>query len=184
MKLSEWAKLQGVHYQTAWRWWKAGKLPVSATQMPSGTVIIDTTTSTKKVVIYSRVSSLAKKADLERQIKRCEDFCVANGYQIDKIYKEIASGMNDNRKQLNKLFDANPSTIIVEHRDRLTRFGFNYIEKLLLKANCNIIVINRDAIQEDDLMKDLVAIITSFCCRLYGLSKSTNKIKKLKEIIK
>ena len=73
------------------------------------------------------------------------------------------------------MIDSNPSIIIIEHKDRLTRFGFNYLEKLLSKLNCQIIVVNRDTEDEKDLIKDLVAIITSFCCRLYGLRRGSKK---------
>jgi putative resolvase len=89
--------------------------------------------------------------------------------------------MNDKRKQLCLMLDSNPTHIIVEHKDRLTRFGFNYLEKLLSKLGCEIVVMNRDSEDETDLMKDLVSIITSFCCRLYGLRRGQNKAKKLKE---
>lgn len=184
MKLSTWAAKQGISYQTAWRWWKAGKLPVPAKQMPSGTVIIEEITTKinqQNVVIYCRVSSHNKKDDLDRQIKRCKEFCNANGLIIKKVYKEIASGMNDNRRQLQKLFNEDFSTIVVEHKDRLTRFGFNYIETLLNKLGKNIIVIDRDKEEQDDLMKDLISIITSFCCRLYGMRRGKNKANKLKD---
>lgn len=186
MKLSTWAKKQGICYDTAWRWFHAGTMPCKATQLPTGTIIVteeDKTILEKgNVVIYCRVSSTNKKDDLERQIQRCSEFACAQGLPVDKMYKEIASGMNDNRRELHRMLDSNPTTIIVEHKDRLTRFGFNYLEKLLLKLNCKIIVINRDAECETDLMKDLVSIITSFCCRLYGLRRGRNKAQVIRNL--
>ena len=123
------------------------------------------------------MSNHNRKDDLNRQVERITEFASASGYAVDKIFKEIASGMNDNRPQFWKMLDNNPSVIIVEHKDRLTRFGFNYLEKLLNKLNCQIVVINKDIEDETDLIKDLVAIITSFCCRLYGLRRGTKKAK-------
>lgn len=185
MKLSNWAKKQGISYQTAWRWWKNGKLPVDAEQMKSGTIIIkeQPKVQKEKVVIYCRVSNQSRKKEIKYQIKRCEDFCIANGWSISKTYKEIASGMNDNRKQLWKMLNDKPTKIVIENKDRLTRFGYNYLERLLKPNGCEIVVINASETDEEDLIKDLVSIITSFCCRLYGLRRGNNKSKKIKNII-
>ena len=186
MKLSDWARKQGIHYMTAYGWFKAGKMPVSCYQAPSGTLMVNTEEikdGIDKVVIYARVSSHDKKADLLRQVTRCEDFCAGRGYSISGIYKEIASGMNDTRKQLWKMIDSKPTIIIVEHKDRLTRFGFEYINRLLTKQGCKIVVINSETIEETDLIKDMIAIVTSFCCRLYGARRGQNKAKQIKEII-
>jgi predicted site-specific integrase-resolvase len=135
----------------------------------------------KETHIYCRVSSHNKKADLQRQIERCKDFCFKNGWSISSVTKEIASGMNDKRPKLMKLLNSNPTRIVVEHKDRLTRFGFNYFDVLLPKLNCELIVIDKDHQEENDLMKDLISIITSFCCRLYGLRKGKNKATKIKK---
>ena len=79
MKLSEWAKKQGIAYVTAWRWFKKGKLPVKAYKTPTGTILVEQKPeiSNLDTVVYCRVSSYEKKDDLLRQGKRCEDFCVA-----------------------------------------------------------------------------------------------------------
>jgi putative resolvase len=186
MKLSDWAREQGLHYMTAYGWFKSGKMPVPCYQTASKTIMVESSKiiNNLNVVIYARVSSHDKKEDLLRQVTRCEAFCLAKGYSINGVYKEIASGMNDNRKQFWKMIDTNPTTIVVEHKDRLTRFGFEYINRLLLKQNCHIEVINRDAIEETDLIKDMISIITSFCCRLYGARRGQHKAKDIKEIIK
>jgi predicted site-specific integrase-resolvase len=187
MKLSEWAKRNGLTYQTAHRLFKANKLPAEGRQLATGTILIDDNDSYQKVnlktYIYSRVSSPTKKEDLQRQAERCSKFAEANGWEIEKVIKEVGSGMNDNRKKLNSLIDKEPKRIIVEHKDRLTRFGFNYLERTLTLLNYELIVINRDQENEADLMKDLVAIITSFCCRLYGLRRGKTKTKEIKEQI-
>lgn len=92
--------------------------------------------------------------------------------------------MNDRRKELMKmLLDCKPSMIVIENKDRLTRFGFNYIDCLLDRLNCKIVTINEMAEDEKDLMTDMVSILTSFCCRLYGLRRGHNKVNKMKSIM-
>lgn len=186
MKLQQWAKNQGITYKTAWKWVKNDTMPCPFEQLPTGTIIVhpnlSVNTKSKTVCIYGRVSSSKQKDDLKRQIQRCEDFALANGLQIDKTYKEIASGMNDKRPELIKLLENCPDVIVVEHKDRLTRFGFNYIELLLKKQNCEILVINKEDNDEYDLIQDMISIVTSFCCRLYGKRRGLNKAKQIKEI--
>lgn len=187
MKLSEWCKKQGICYKTGWNWFKEGKLPVDAVQTASGTILINEKSGAleeikkeKHANIYCRVSSHDKKADLTRQVKRCEEFAKLNGYTIDKVYKEVASGMNDKRSQLMKMFNTNTQYLIVEHKDRLTRFGFNYIEVFYKQLGKEIIVINKEDNDTSDLIKDLISIITSFCCRIYGVRRGKNKAERLK----
>ena len=140
---------------TAYRWFKANKLPVQAYQSQTGTIIIQSSdklvkeNKNKTVFIYGRVSSYAKKDDLIRQVQRCGDFAAARGLSVTKVIKEVASGMNDKRPLLMGLFKQKPDVIIIEHKDRLTRFGFNYIETLLAQLGTEIIVINRDQEEKD-----------------------------------
>ncbi|MCI0388476.1 MAG: IS607 family transposase [Acidobacteria bacterium] len=186
MKLSDWAKSQGITYQTAWRWFKAGKLPVKTVQAPSGTILVEPerpAIESRSAWIYSRVSSPEKKGDLDRQAERCIAFCSANGWVVEVVIKEIASGMNDNRPKLKKLVASKPSRIVVEHKDRLTRFGFGYFEQLLPMIGCELVVMNRDKEEKDDLLKDLIAIITSFCCRLYGLRRGQRKAREIQALL-
>lgn len=192
MKLITWAKNNGISYMTAYRWFHSNKLPVKAYQTETGTIlvqddnnqtIIPNNKSNNVVHIYCRVSSHNKKEDLNRQVERCNEFCLTNGWQVLSITKEIASGMNDNRPKLNKLLESNPTRLVIENKDRLTRFGFNYFNLLLPKIGCELIVINHEQVEESDLMKDLISVITSFCCRLYGLRKGQNKAKQIKETI-
>lgn len=188
LKLSDWAIKNGVSYQTAWNWFNSKKMPVSAIQTSTGTILVeDVTTPTNKInntYIYARVSSSNKKQDLENQLKLCENFCMANGWTVEKSFKEIASGMNDNRKKLNFILQNPPTKLVILHKDRLTRFGFNYIETLLKHVGCELIVINRDLEDESDILKDFIVIITSFCCRLYGARIGQSKALKMKEQLK
>ena len=128
MKLSQWAKQQGISYTTAWRMWKGGRLPVPAEQMPTGTVIVHAEDPKMAgVALYARVSSADQKSDLDRQMARLTEFAVANRLPIDDAVKEVGSGMNGHRRGLLRLLrDPKAQTIIVEHRDRLMRFGWGF----------------------------------------------------------
>ena len=179
MKLSEYAKQVGVGYRTAWNWYKAGKLP-NAYRTPTGGVCIKNKNdiSDEYTVVYSRVSSSENKPNLDSQAKRVVDFCVARGWKIDEIIKECGSGVNDKRPKLEKLLREKRATrIVIEHKDRLTRFGFNYITTLT--DWCDIVVINEVEENEADLIQDFVSIITSFCARIYGKRRSKRKTELL-----
>lgn len=183
MKLSEYAKLKGVHYKTAHNWYHAGRIP-GAYQMDTGTIIVPNESEVNpnrqtRVVIYARVSNHSRRKELNYQVKRAEDYAISNGYAIDKVYKEVASGMNDKRKIFWAMLESKPTKIIVENKDRLTRFGFEYLDKLLNDVGCEIEVIHKDNSDENDLIKDLVSVITSFCCRLYGLRRGNAKAKAI-----
>lgn len=183
IKLSQYAKLNQITYKTAHHWYKNDLIKEKIEVSPSGSIFVllddNNTNDEKPVYIYARVSSHNKKDDLERQIQRCKAFCENSGIVVNKIYKEVGSGMNDSRKQLVNLLDKPIGTIVVEHKDRLTRFGFNYINNLYSKLGGKILVINKDEFEEADLMKDLISVITSFCCRLYGMRKGYNKARKI-----
>lgn len=184
MKLSQWAKENGVTYQTAWNLFKAGKLPVEAEQLPTGTILVKPNySSSNDTIIYCRVSNHSRKEELNYQVARCEEFCFKNGWSVASVYKEVASGMNDKRKILWKVLDSNPKRIVVENKDRLTRFGFSYIENLMKKNGCEIVVINSAQEDQADLLKDLTSVIYSFCARLYGMRRAKNKVDQCKKII-
>ena len=133
MKLSVWARKEGIGYRAAWRMWKAGQL--KAHQLPTGTIIVEEERPSilpDSVAIYVRVSSSEKRGNLDSQAERLTQYAIARGYRIYRVVKEVGSGVNDSRKQLLKLLtDDGYSKTVVEHRDRLTRFGFNYIDTLL-----------------------------------------------------
>jgi putative resolvase len=181
MKLSDYARQVGVHYRTAWRWFKAGK--IKGYQMDTGTIIItedDEPRPPQKVAIYTRVSATENRANLETQAERLLAYCSAKGYQVHKIVKGVGSGINDNRQKLLKLLaEPTMTVIVVEHKDRLTRFGFRYIETLLEQQNRHVEVVNLADEGREDLMEDLVSIIYSFCARLYGLRRAKGKTEQV-----
>lgn len=165
MKLSDYAKQVGVSYKTAWRWFQSGRL--DAYQTETGTIIVrESVDAPDGVAIYARISSADQKKDLEKQIERLRDYASARGYTVNRVISEIASGLNDARPKLSSLLsDVSIGTIIVEHRDRLTRFGFNYIVLLMEAQGRKVEVVFPDD-TKDDLIQDFVSIITSMCARI------------------
>lgn len=185
MKLSQWAQHQGITYRTAWDWFHNNQIP-GACQYPTGTIIVqekDVSKPLEKTIVYCRISTPSRKHELDYQVDRCVQFCNAKGLSVSKVIKEIASGMNDNRREFNRMLDLKPTIIVVENKDRLTRFGFNYLRKLLKEQGCEILVMNEDHEDETDLIKDMISIMTSFCCRLYGLRRGVHKSNKIKRIL-
>lgn len=183
IRLKKWAELNGYTYRGAWNAYSNGKIP-GAYILPSGSIVVPCEELEKqkpeKIVVYSRVSSPKQKPDLDSQAKRIADFCAANGWVVSAVFKEVASGLNDDRRLLNSILsDVHVTKIVVEHKDRLTRFGFNYIEKLLKMRGCEVVVINRQEVEADDLMTDFVSIITSMVARLYGLRRSKRQTELL-----
>lgn len=181
-KISEYAKIKKVQYRTVWNWVKAGKVKSERTET-GGVLIVDDIQDelvTTNVCIYCRVSSSENKSNLDSQADRLIAYANARGYQVTKVIKEVGSGLNDNRPKLVALLkDPSLNLIIVEHKDRLTRFGFNYLETLLQMQNRKIEVVNQVDSPRDDLMADFTAIITSFCTRLYGLRRTKRKTEQL-----
>lgn len=156
---------------------------LDAYQLPTGTIIVRENSTPENIVLYARVSSADQKADLLRQVERLKGYASARGYKVDSIVSEIASGMNDNRPKLNKILaDTNVGVIIVEHKERLTRFGFNYIETLLNSQNRKIEVLFPDEIK-DDLVADFVAVVTSMCARIYGRRGNKNRAASVRNCI-
>ena len=159
MKLSMWAKKQGLCYRTAWRMFRAGTI-VGAYALPTGTILVsdDISVNIKPEynVIYCRVSSSENRPNLDSQADRVSAYCAAKGWIVHEIVKECASGLNDKRPKLQKILLDNKATrIIVEHKDRLTRFGFEYIKTLFCGE---LIIINMVEDGKEDLMQDFVSL--------------------------
>lgn len=184
-KISQYAKKYNVTTRTVWNWIYANKL---ITERDSTNHLLIIENEDKKmndsVAIYARVSSSENKENLYRQRERLENYCAAKGYKVIKTVEEIGSGLNDNRKKLESLLlDESIKKIVVEHSDRFSRFGMNYIVKLLKLQDREVEIINESSNDRDDLMEDFVSIITSFCARLYGLRRNKRRTEKLIETI-
>lgn len=187
MKLSDYAKHLGIAYQTAWKHYKKGLIPHPTRQLPSGTVIVEFDPKNElhnktfnKVAIYTRVSSAENRKNLDDQAELCCQYSSAKGYQIIHIVKEVGSGLNDHRKKLEKLLTLDDYDIlIVEHKDRLCRFGTNYMDLLLSRLGIKLEIVNMADNSQDELMTDLVAIITSFAARIFGHLIAKRKTERI-----
>ena len=182
-KLSQYAKKYNVGYRTVWNWVKQGKVKVERTDT-NRLVILENEDKQMNdaVAIYARVSSSENKNNLTKQRERLENYCAAKGYKVLKAVEEIGSGLNDNRKKLESLLmDESIKKIVVEHSDRFSRFGMNYISKLLQMRGREVEVINEQSNDRDDLMQDFVSTVTSFCARLYGQRRNKRRTEKIIE---
>jgi putative resolvase len=176
VKLSAWAKEQGVSYRTALNWFHAGTLPVPARQLPTGTILVDPPArDTGVTVAYCRVSSHEQKPDLERQAGRVLTGAGDRGLRIDRTATEIGSGLDGRRPELRKLLaDPAVTTIVVEHRDRLARFGVEYLEAALAAQGRALVVLEDNEVA-DDLVAEMTEVLTAMCARLYGRGSAARR---------
>jgi|ERR1700677_2430321 putative resolvase len=183
MKLSVWAKREGITYQTAWRMFKAGRLPMSAKQYPTGTIIVDERPAEEGVALYARVSSHEQKKDLEAQLGRLAAVAALRRLKVVATVTEVGSGLNGHRRGLMRLLrDPNVRTVMVEHRDRLMRFGSEYVEAALAADKRRLLVVDERELK-DDLVQDMIAVLTSMCARLYGRRSARNRAKRAWSLI-
>jgi putative resolvase len=169
VKLSEWARANGVSRQSATRWFHAGVLPVPARQLATGTILVDEPERRPGgVAIYARVSSGDQRGDLDRQVARLVTHLTTAGLAPTKVVSEVGSGLDGHRARLLGLLgDASVGTIVVEHRDRLARFGVEHVEAALVAQGRRLVVVD-DTEVDDDLVRERVEVLTGFCARLYG----------------
>jgi predicted site-specific integrase-resolvase len=184
-KLSEYARKHGLAYRTAYDHFKRGVI-AGAYQLPTGTICIPDNYSSPKprdhTIVYSRVSSSENKDNVNSQAERLLMFCCAKGWSVKEDVREIGSGLNDSRKKLLDILSEGKATrLVVEHKDRLARFGVTYIQECLKKFNCDLVIINETDSKKEDLLQDFVSVITSFCEKLYGQKRSKRKTEKLIE---
>ncbi|MGW6485055.1 IS607 family transposase [Streptomyces sp. NPDC055059] len=177
MKLSEWAARNGVHYQTAWTWAKEGRMPVPVRQTPSGTWLVDEPASevSGRVVAYCRVSSADQRTDLDRQVARVVQGATGLGLPVAEVVTEVGSGLNGRRRKLHRvLSDPQAVVIVVEHRDRLARFGVEHLEAVLSASGRRLVVLDPTE-SADDLVRDVTEVLTSMCARLCGRRGAKNR---------
>jgi putative resolvase len=185
IKLSQWAKLEGVSRMTAWRMAKAGSIPGAALS-PAGNwnVEVDVPDVIRQTVAYVRVSSHDQKADLDRQVARIAEWAARSQVKIDRYVREIGSGLNDKRRDLAALLeDPMVEKIVVEHRDRLARFGVAQLERALRASKRSVIVIDAGEV-DDDLVQDMIDLMTCFSARLYGRRSAKNRAQRALSALK
>ena len=198
-KPNEFAEMIGVSVKTLQRWDKNKKLiafrsPTNRRYYTHNQYVeyMGKTIQEKdkrKTIIYTRVSSSWQKDDLKNQVEFLKQFANAKGLIVDEIFEDIGSGLNYNRKKWNKLLEdcmlGLIKTIIVAHKDRFIRFGYDWFERFLKANDVAIIVVNNETLSpQEEMIQDLISIIHVFSCRIYGLRKYKKKIKEDKEIEK
>src|SRR5919198_803717 len=185
MRLKDWAEQQGIHYQTAWKWFRDGKLPVPALQTPSGTILVQSGTDARRpdaggLGLYARVSSHDQRAELDRQVRRLTQWAAAAtpAARVVRVEAEVASGMTGRRSKLRRLLaDPAVQTVAVTHRDRLARMNAELVEAALAAHGRRLVVLD-DGEVTDDVVRDMVAALTSFGARLYRRRSARNRALK------
>jgi putative resolvase len=170
---------------TAWRIATSGKL-AGATLSPAGrwTVEVDEPEPVRLTVAYARVSSPDQKADLDRQIARIAEWAAVSGLKVDRYVREIGSGRNDKRRELAALLaDPNVDRIVVAQRDRLARFGVAQLERAMSAAKRAIVIVEPGEV-DDDLVPDMIDLMTGFAARLYGRRSTRNRAQRALDALK
>jgi putative resolvase len=179
VNLAEWAHAQGIHVTTAYRWWREGALPVPARK--AGRLILvspDTAASPARQEAagrYARVSSHDQKADLDRQVARLSAWAARAGVPVVRAEAEVGSGMNGTRAKARRLLaDPKVTVVVVEHRDRLGRMNTELAEAAL-SGHGRRLVVTDDGGVTDDLVRDVIEVLTSFRARRYGRRPARNR---------
>jgi len=193
-KVSEVARMLNVSTVAVRKWIRAGKLGAKRVgklwMIPESELkrFLGEKPSEVRAVVYARVSSHKQKKDgnLDRQVERLRAYCSARGYRVIDVVTDIASGLNEDRKGLLKLFDIvekrQADVVIVAFKDRLTRFGFEYLKRYFESHGVKIEVVEEsEKGYVEELIDDFVSIVTSFAARIYG--KRSQKFKKIKNAI-
>ncbi|MFX0064654.1 MAG: IS607 family transposase [Candidatus Hermodarchaeota archaeon] len=198
MRIGIAAKIMGVCTETIRRWERDGKIACIRTigghrriSMVEVTKVLtgkEPDTATKKLAMYARVSSHGqkKKGDLERQIEAAKDYCQEQGEREPLVFTDVASGLKTDRPGLAKLCRqierGKVKTVVITYQDRLTRFGLDYLERLFQSSRTTLKVLQQppDQSVQEELVQDLIAIITSFSGRVHGLRSHKNKRAKSK----
>ena len=197
-KPKDFAELTGVSVKTLQRWDREGILEANRTPTDRRYYTYDqylqfkgikTQNDIRQVVIYARVSTKNQKDDLQNQVSFLRQFCNARGIIVDQCIEDYGSGLNYNRKKWNKLLDEvmeqKIKTIIITHKDRFIRFGYDWFEKFCMKFHTTIVIANNEELSpQEELVQDIVSILHVFSSRLYGLRKYKKQIERDEEIVK
>ena len=196
-KPQEFAEMIGVSVKTLQRWDNEDKLKAYRTPTDRRyythkqyvDYMGDSNSKHGKTIIYTRVSSNGQKDDLINQVEFLKQYANAKGIIVDEIFEDIGSGLNYNRKKWNKLIEdcmlGLVKTIIIAHKDRFIRFGYDWFERFLKANGVDIIIVNNEKLSpEQELVNDLISIIHVFSCRIYGLRKYKKQIEGDEEIAK
>ncbi|MDG4767602.1 IS607 family transposase [Solwaraspora sp. WMMD406] len=185
MNLKEWAAVTGISYATARRRYESGTLPVPTYRIGRlimvGEPVTGTPAATGQTVVYARVSSADRKADLDRQVARVAVWATGRKLGVDRVVAEVGSALDGHREKfLALLRDPSVSTIVVEHRDRFARFGAECVEAALAAQGRRLLVVDPAGV-DDDLVGDVTEILTSLCARLYGGRAAVDRVRRAVE---
>ena len=196
-KPREFAEMLGISIKTLQRWDNEGKLRANRsptdrryyTHKQYVDYMGEGENKTGKIIIYTRVSTQNQRDDLNNQVEFLKQYANAKGMIVDEIFEDVGSGLNYNRKKWNKLVEdcmiGLVKTILVAHKDRFIRFGYEWFERFLKSNGVEIIVVNNEKLSpEEELVNDLISIIHVFSCKIYGLRKYKKQIKEDEEIAK
>lgn len=181
MNLATWAQRNGVGWVTAYRWFRAGLLPVRARRVgrlilvdePGGDACLH-----RRTAVYAWVFSAGQKSDLDRQVARVTAWATAEQISVDRVVGEVGSALNGYRcKFLALLGDRSVHRIVVEYCDRFCRFGSEYVQAALAVQGRELVVVDSAEV-DDDLVRDMTEIRTSMCARLYGKRAAQNRAKR------
>jgi putative resolvase len=177
VNLAEWAESVGVNRHTAYRWFREGTLPVPAERV--GRLILvraaPAADPAAGVVVYARVSSHDQRSDLDRQVARLTGWATEHDLKVGQVVCEVGSGLNAKRPKLRRILsDPDAKVIVVEHRDRLARFGVEHLEAALAAQGRRIVVTDPGE-TTDDLVRDMIEVLTSMCAGLYGRRGARNR---------
>jgi predicted site-specific integrase-resolvase len=177
VNLAMWAERNGVARVTAYRWFRTGLLPVPARKV--GRLILageprESAAATGVTAVYARVSPADQRADLDRQVARVTAWATGQEMPVERVVAGVGSALNGHRRKfLALLCDPAVRRIVVEHRDRLCRFGSEYVEAALAAQGRELVVAGRSEV-DDDLVRDMTEILTSMCACLYGKRAAAN----------
>jgi len=196
LKIGDVATLLGVTTQTLRNWTNSGYMDAiigkgghrrfRRSEVERLMELKEQESNVKKCLVYCRVSTSIQKENLERQKERLTSFALSNGFIIEGIYKDIASGMNFKRRGLLKLLDYcqkhRINMVIIEYKDRLARFGVDLLKEFLRSFGTELLIVNAtDSDYKQEIIDDMIAIIIHFSSRLYGKRKGRKKANKIKK---
>lgn len=194
MKAKEVLKLLKVTRPTLCHWVKSGKLRAEKTSTSLLNYNDDDVfrlagiPTRSDAVVYARVSTAKQKSSLENQISILLDYANSNGYTVDKVYKDIASGLNFDRGEfqilLSDVIQYKIKTVFITNKDRFSRISFNMWKELFAYFHCNIVVLNdidyKNESEEKEIFEDIISMIHCFAMKMYS-KRRKNKLSMIKE---
>ena len=192
--LGRWARRCGISYRTAWRWFHDHRLPqdVVGEQAPTGTILIwdgripRSPVEEKETVIYARTNPRQDQSAMHEQIEACRSFCLARGWIVTKVVREVAPGLGPQRIKLARLIQQGTPRLVIAAPSVLSRFDFRFYEALWQRMESELIVVNRseEIAGEGGALEDLTDAINIICHRHYGPKRGSALVQILNRVIR